>query len=326
MRELDIARDLTGLGELIAVSFSGELARRGEDIQDELRSLRPLIPVVRTLGRVSEEFRHLFDGFVWEAGGRVVGSVTVQRMGSDGARWYIGAVAVHPDWRRQGIARRLVSQAIEHARRHGATVCLLDVRADNVPAYSLYRSLGFVKFDGACELKLEATARPGLRSPDLPPAYRLRPWGLGEWRVSYHLALAETPREVQEFLPLREEDYRCTPLRRLTLSLLTRLQGIAPHRFLVEYEGKPVAAARLLARRRDRGVHELRLWFHPAHREVLAEPVLTYALLLLSRHPRRNLLVRVPARSRDLVQLLKGYGFVEIERTHRLGLKLDGRA
>ncbi|RLE30269.1 hypothetical protein DRJ54_03055 [Candidatus Acetothermia bacterium] len=322
MRPLDVPRDLDGLGELIGVSFPGELARRGADLQEELHTLRRLIPVVRTLGRVSEEFRHLLDGVVWEDDGRIVGSVVIQRTGNDSARWYVGAVAVHPDYRRRGIARRLLTQAIEHARRHGARVCILDVREDNAPAYNLYRSLGFVQFDGTSQFKLEDLRVP--EGPKLPPSYRLRPWKLKEWRASYQLALAETPPEVQAFLPVREVDHRITPLQRAALPLLSWLQGIATHRYLVEHGGRPVAALRLSAQRRDKGVHELRMWFDPAYRGELAEPLLVQALRILAKYPKRNLLVTVRTQFQDLVQLLEHYGFVEIERMHKLVLRLDG--
>jgi len=321
MRPLDIARDLDGFGELIEIAFPGELSRRGTDIREELESVRRLIPIVKALGRVSDGFRHLIDGFVWEDGGRIVGSVMVQRMGNDKTRWYIAAVAVHPDYRRRGIARRLISRAIEHARGHGAQVCILDVRADNVPAYELYRSFGFVRYDETSELKLERL--PDRPFSGIPSPYTLRPWRIGEWAISYRLALAETPRQVQEFLPINEEEYRMTPLQRAVVPVVQRLQGVAAHRFVLEHDGAPVAALRLLAQRRDKGTHELRMWFDPAHRKVVAGPLISRALEVLKGYPHRNTIATVRASFDDLTDLMRSYGFIEIERMHRLGLKLQ---
>ncbi len=321
MRPLDMARDLQGLGALIEVSFSGELARRGADVWEELHTLRRLIPVTRTLGKVSEEFRHLLDGVVWEDNGRIVGSVVVQRSGTDKDRWYIGAVAVHPDYRGRGIARRLLAQAIEHAHRHGARVCVLDVRVDNAPAYNLYRSMGFVPYDELSQFKLQGIR--GVQQLNFPPPFRLRPLKAREWRVYWRLALAETPPEVQEFLPVREADYRLTPLQQLALPLLTWLQGVAAYRYVVEVEGEQVAAFRLTAQCRDKGVHELRWWFDPDHRGALAEPLLVQALRILAKYPKRNLVVTVRTQFQDLIGLLQRYGFVEIERMHRMALRLE---
>ena len=52
-------------------------------------------------------------------------------------------VAVHPDWRRRSIGRRLVEHTLTEASQLDAQTALLEVRRHNVPAISLYRGLGF---------------------------------------------------------------------------------------------------------------------------------------------------------------------------------------
>ncbi|MFZ5450607.1 MAG: ribosomal protein S18-alanine N-acetyltransferase [Thermodesulfobacteriota bacterium] len=52
-------------------------------------------------------------------------------------------LAVHPQRRRRGLARRLLAQAMTHARTLGAQVAWLEVRPSNQPALNLYHSLGF---------------------------------------------------------------------------------------------------------------------------------------------------------------------------------------
>lgn len=56
---------------------------------------------------------------------------------------HIHNLAVAPDKRRAGIGRRLLAEAIDVARRHGALVVHLDVRQGNVAARALYRAMGF---------------------------------------------------------------------------------------------------------------------------------------------------------------------------------------
>ena len=52
-------------------------------------------------------------------------------------------LAVHPQQRRRGLARRLLIDSMDHARQLGARVAWLEVRPSNAPALSLYHSLGF---------------------------------------------------------------------------------------------------------------------------------------------------------------------------------------
>jgi ribosomal protein S18 acetylase RimI-like enzyme len=52
-------------------------------------------------------------------------------------------VFVSPDWRREGLARKLLSQATAHARARGVLQIHLCVNAENERARALYRSLGF---------------------------------------------------------------------------------------------------------------------------------------------------------------------------------------
>ena len=54
-------------------------------------------------------------------------------------------VAVHPDYRRQGIGQALVTALVETLKEWGSHCLTLEVRASNVPAIGLYQKMGFME-------------------------------------------------------------------------------------------------------------------------------------------------------------------------------------
>ena len=52
-------------------------------------------------------------------------------------------IAVHPDYRRQGIGRDLVLALSDALKEKGIRGLMLEVRASNAPAIALYEQLGF---------------------------------------------------------------------------------------------------------------------------------------------------------------------------------------
>jgi [ribosomal protein S18]-alanine N-acetyltransferase len=56
---------------------------------------------------------------------------------------HVNNVASHRDFRRIGVGRSLMEEAIDEARRRGGAQVVLEVRASNEAAQLLYRELGF---------------------------------------------------------------------------------------------------------------------------------------------------------------------------------------
>ena len=76
--------------------------------------------------------------------GRIVATVILSRSGMPNGRHRaeISKLLVHPQVRRQGIARALMQRAERRARAQGKTLLVLDTRSGDV-ASDLYRSLGW---------------------------------------------------------------------------------------------------------------------------------------------------------------------------------------
>jgi [ribosomal protein S18]-alanine N-acetyltransferase len=72
---------------------------------------------------------------------RVVGFAGVWLMVDEA---HITTFGVHPDWRRQGVGRRILLRLLELSIELGARRMTLEVRTGNEAAQALYRSFGFV--------------------------------------------------------------------------------------------------------------------------------------------------------------------------------------
>jgi len=60
-----------------------------------------------------------------------------------GRAWELHPLAVHPEFRRRGVARALLAAMLDGARRRGVELIFLEVRPTNAEAIGLYGSFGF---------------------------------------------------------------------------------------------------------------------------------------------------------------------------------------
>ncbi len=77
---------------------------------------------------------------VAEAGGTVVGYAGLAAVTGEGN---VQTIAVRPDHQSRGVGAALVGALLDEAARRGCAEVLLEVRADNPRARSLYESFGF---------------------------------------------------------------------------------------------------------------------------------------------------------------------------------------
>jgi ribosomal protein S18 acetylase RimI-like enzyme len=143
MRPVDPRHDMADLGSLIETAFAGQLDSYGIRMVREMRSLGRAGWLGWFIGRLSLPPAAYPQGFVWEADNRLVGNASLLPVDGFPERWVLANVAVHSDYRRQGIARRLVQASIEYVGRRGGRQLLLQVRVENGGAQDLYRQLGF---------------------------------------------------------------------------------------------------------------------------------------------------------------------------------------
>jgi ribosomal protein S18 acetylase RimI-like enzyme len=156
--------------------------------------------------RLSMLTKGFVPGFVWEEDGRLVGNVSLLESSVPG-QYLIANVAVDPDYRRRGIARGLMQEAVGHIQDLGGRTILLQVEEGNEPAIRLYHSLGLATV-GVMK-KWEASAAR-LRFPKLAEFsdFNIRPINRGDWRAASKLDAATVDPDLNWPAPLPSAHYR----------------------------------------------------------------------------------------------------------------------
>jgi [ribosomal protein S18]-alanine N-acetyltransferase len=77
-----------------------------------------------------------------EIAGFVMGRIELTRFGVEG---HVMTIDVAPDFRRQGVAMKLMLEVESRFKRGGASESRLEVREGNVAACELYRKLGYME-------------------------------------------------------------------------------------------------------------------------------------------------------------------------------------
>lgn len=201
LRPLDPRKDLHGVADLIDTCFDFHM---DEDGREYVRQIRQVAKSQNSLFGISQNLGSggvPMQGFVWEVDGKLVGNLTIIPFLREN-RWHylIANVATFPQYRRQGIARKLTQSALHYIQEHNGFKAWLQVRDDNPGAYELYRSLGF------CEIARRTTYRA------LPRNYKSAPAGSniyltrrrsGDWPIQKNWLQTTYPPEIAWHLPFQ---------------------------------------------------------------------------------------------------------------------------
>jgi ribosomal protein S18 acetylase RimI-like enzyme len=193
-RPVNLKTDLAPLADLIELAFADTMDNGGRAAIREMRAMSRVSPGLGVLPGVNDLVLGIGMGYVWIEDERLIGNVSIYPASlppESGRAWIIANVAVHPDYRGRGIARRLMNDSLAAIRRRGAGDVILQVETQNWKARELYESLGF-REDGAFVTWRRAAAHPP--SPLDSGVYITRR-GRGEWRSEYALAKAARPQE-----------------------------------------------------------------------------------------------------------------------------------
>lgn len=317
LRPFRPARDLDEVADLLRIAFQDDLGRREAAWLQDMQTLGTLKPVVWLLNQINVLLGRLFHGFVWVEGSKIVGNVTITRASLD--NWLISNMAVHPDYRRRGIARELMKTSIEWIRERNAGWVTLEVRRDNVPAKSLYLDMEFVVVQGTTELERQAIGSVTRVTP--PGGYRLRPARSTDGAQIYDLACQVIPDLAQRIDPIRRQDYEIGVVDRLVGGLRQLIGLPAMRRWVVTDTGGQVVAT--IEAQVGGHSHQIALLVHPDLHGVLEEALVTRALDTLSGR-RGTVRTKVNAEHTAAIVAFEAQGFREVRTLDRMALELNG--
>ena len=314
VRLFDPYRDLKPVIELIAVAFGNKLGPDGQVSLAEMRRVARWGPLLWWLYWPGWSRAGVTQGFVWVEQVGVVGNVSLRRALGWG-RFFIGNVAVHPDWQGRGIASALMRAALEEISARGGRWVGLEVQADNHVARRLYECLGFRDVGRTLHM---------LRPAGLPWGGNLRPYpslrrGRGRDSAALielvHVVVSESQRPLLE---LRErEEYR--PGWERTLNCW--LEGRHEVWWVVEEAGVICGAVRALrgcGRRPDR----LEVLVDSGHSGHLETVLVQQGIACLRSASKKMVEVVLPSATEPLVAAFEMAGFQKLRVLVQMRLDL----
>jgi hypothetical protein len=236
--------------------------------------------------------------------------------------WVVGTVAVHPAYRRRGIARQLLEASLALIRERGGKKAFLGVIDGNLPAYTLYESLGFEHYGG--DVVFHTMPEEMLPAPVLPDGYVQAPLGRFDWQPRYELERRIAPDNLVRYEPVEVGRFRQPLMMRALWPILQLAQGTREEEVVLrtEAEGRIVGRGGYGVPTRGKGLSQLWVRLDPAHAE-LAPYMLGFLLHAVARlSPGRRVEMFVSQWMKAVVAAAEGAGFERRMEYCRMGRAL----
>ena len=296
-RPINLSKDLPQVVRLLEIVFGETLDAEGQRMFAQIGSSNQL----PFLWSWSQGLAQLSPGFVWEENGRIVGNVTLLPAQTP-RRFLIANVAVHPEFRRRGMARGLMQAVLEAVdQRRGQTV-LLQVVKDNYQAVNLYRSLGFVTVGSMTEWFTPASRLREL--PLVDNRVETRPLRRQEWQEAYQLDLSCLHPDLNWPDPVRMDAYKTGWWRQVG----NFLNGRQQETWVTNSGSGQLIGLATITSEWGR-VHRLNVRVRPAWRGQLERPLIAKLVRRLRYLPRRNIRIDHPDQDENVNQLLAEANF-----------------
>lgn len=309
LRSVQLRNDLGKIADLLEIAFGDTIDASGMSAVREMRALAQMGPFLWLIARLDRGIRAMSHGYVWidPASTSLVGNVSIYDAGFDHIM-VVANVAVHPDFRRRGIAERMMIASMEAARNHQANEVLLQVDANNTGAQKLYEKLGFQALGAFTRWQwfpdeLDDAPPRRANAPDIK-----RRAG-HEWKAHYQLAQQVRPNGsggVGWLRPTRPRTFR-----RTSGQLFWALLGIESQQHWVIHhpQDKPQLLGALSLRNRFGVRHQYaELLLHPDAESELGRDLITFAMRQVVDY-RRGLVLEHPTHDEHINTILQHLRF-----------------
>jgi ribosomal protein S18 acetylase RimI-like enzyme len=294
--------DLNELLALYPMCFADEFEVSGFDpdhIADMVnrafgRTGTLILGVLRLCGKEPVRF------LVAEADGKIVGTTMINNRGKSG---YISSVMVHPDYRRRGIATRLMTDALSYVRRRKKARAVLQVDSTNTSAKSVYVKLGFKAFEHLAYFVRETNS---VHVPENASGVKIREFQKDDLDQVYNLIRAsEDSNSLRIFdftrkdlkTPFLQRMFRFATQKKLVAVLGSRIVGYAEATYTTPKEAGRIGSISVRIDDRSLGIEKLLI--EAANNEIAEGGV-------------GRIRITAPTAKQELMETVKDLGFREV--------------
>jgi hypothetical protein len=216
----------------------------------------------------------------------------------------------------------LVDTATHEIRARQGKKIILDVIDGNLPAYQLYKNLGYEDYIGLVDYSMEQKIES--QNP-LPPGYKLSRLSTSDWRTSQEFFRRTTPEITRKYSQASENN----PRHAWLLTAFSALRQILTMRkietFIVRSQDTQQVAglASYFARMRPGGVNTIEIRIDPAQ-PAIAPFLLTYILGCAQKAGKgQRIKFKIPTWQPALIEAAEAIGAKKSLSVRRMGKILD---
>ena len=293
-------------------------------IEEQLKAMRRLYPMLRLAKWFSPSLRSLLHGFLYENNGCAVGAAMTARL-FKAPYFELGNVGVIPNYRKRGIAHELVKACIDDVRQLGGKFIHLNVIEGNDPAIALYQRLEFQSYSGTTEMSYHRLDDEPPSVPiNFPNGYHIRTIGFNDWRPRYELSKRITPEAIQAFCPIIPEQFMWLSALKWLAPLFYRWSQSRVVNLVLENEnGQIIGTADLSIQYSNSAANTLKMSIDPDYAKLTPAFLKHCIGLFQEASPERTILTSVERWQSWVVDAAFDCGFSVDYHQLRMGIWLE---